>query len=69
MQIGKYIKISPWRWWVYCWQSKHIAGVFRNDPRVIPGRWGFYLLGLEVGSRNPGDPVGLFLIRNGLWPW
>jgi hypothetical protein len=44
-------------------------GIFRNLPGVIPGRWGWYFYGFEFGSRNPGDSVGLFLRRVGLWPW
>lgn len=47
----------------------HYAGIFRNRPEVRPGRWGFYFFGLEVGSRNPGDPVGVWLKAHGLWPW
>lgn len=44
-------------------------GIFRNRPGVKPGRWGFCFYGFEFGSRQPGDPVGLFLKRCGLWPW
>lgn len=44
-------------------------GIFRNRPEVRTGRWGFYFYGFELGSRDPGDPVGLWLRRNGLWPW
>lgn len=44
-------------------------GIFRNLPTVIPGRWGFFVLGFEFGSRNPGDKFGLWLRRAGLWPW
>lgn len=44
-------------------------GIFRNLPHLKPGRWGVFLLGLEIGSRNPGDPVGERLKKKGLWPW
>jgi hypothetical protein len=43
--------------------------IFRNLPGIIPGRWGFGSYGYEFGSRNPGDLVGVFLKRIGLWPW
>jgi hypothetical protein len=42
-------------------------GLFRNSPAVVPGRWGFYFYGFEFGSRNPGDPVGVWLKRLGIW--
>jgi hypothetical protein len=51
------------------WRNKDYCGLFRNRAGIIPGRWGFYILGLEVGSRNPGNKVGVFLKRIGLWPW
>lgn len=64
-----YVKVSPWRWWVYCYRSNDLCGLFRNRPGVKPGRWGFYILGFEVGSRQPGDKFGVFLKRIGLWPF
>ena len=43
--------------------------IFRNLPGIKPGRWGFGVLGIEVGSRSPDDPVGVWLKKVGLWPW
>lgn len=68
MKIG-IIKISNWQWWLYMWRSNDKIGIFRNSKDIIPGRWGFYFLGLEIGSRNPGNWFGTLLKRNGLWPW
>ncbi len=45
------------------------AWIFKNLPHIKPGRWGFGVLGVEVGSRNPQDPVGVWLKEVGLWPW
>jgi hypothetical protein len=42
---------------------------FRNRRGIVPGRWGFYVLGFEFGSRNSGNWFGVFLKRIGLWPW
>ncbi len=64
-----YVTVAPWRWWVFCWRRGDICGIFRNKEGVRPGRWGFYILGLEIGSRQAGDRVGVFLRRIGLWPW
>jgi hypothetical protein len=66
------IKLGPvtlcsWRWWHYLWLDKSYYGLFRNKPGVIPGRWGFYILGFEFGSRQPGNKTGVFLKRFGLW--
>lgn len=44
-------------------------GLFRNKPGIIPGRWGFCFYGFEFGSRDPGNPTGVFLKRIGLWPF
>jgi hypothetical protein len=62
-------KISSWPWWRFCWASQNYAGIFGNRPGVIGGRWGFYILGLEIGSREPGNGFGLWLKNHGLWPW
>lgn len=50
--------------------------IFRNDrasrgyPSFGPGgRWGFGILGIEIGSRDPSDPLGCWLKDHGLWPW
>jgi hypothetical protein len=67
-----FFHISPWRQWRWMmssrWKDKRI-GIFRNLPGVIPGRWGFFIFGLEIGSRQPGDPFGTWLKDHGLWPW
>jgi hypothetical protein len=49
--------------------SRNFCGIFRNREGVRPGRWGFYVLGLEIGSRNPGSRIGIALKRVGLWRW
>lgn len=68
--ICRYISVPAWHnlrnprvlaWWG--------VGIFRNLPNIKPGRWGFYAFGFEFGSRNPGDPIGVWLKRVGLWPW
>lgn len=67
--VMKYVSFS-WYWTLFLMgPNAKKFGIFRNKPGVKPGRWGFYVLGFEVGSRNPGDPVGLLLKRWGLWPW
>jgi len=69
MQIG-YFSTPRWH---ELFRPKLLAfwgrGRFTNRPDVIPGRWGWYFYGFEFGSRNPGDPVGVFLKRIGWWPW
>ena len=70
MKIFPYVRIPPW----HLWKQPRVLlgdgiGLFRNRPGVIPGRWGFYVFGFEVGSRSPGDPVGVWLKGHGLWPW
>lgn len=64
-----YVKIHRREWWLYMWRSGDYCGIFRNRAGVKPGRWGFYILGLEIGSRNPGDRVGVWLRSVGIWPW
>lgn len=67
-----YIHIAPWRMWRYMLRRNYgerRIGQFRNLPHVIPGRWGVFILGFEIGSRQPGDPVGVWLKNHGLWPW
>lgn len=66
-----YIRISPWRLWTYMLRGflgKRI-GIFTNRPDVLPGRWGFYILGFEVGSRNPRNRIGVWLKAHGFYPW
>ena len=46
-----------------------------SDPHPLMGpnieafTVGFFLLGLEIGSRNPGDRIGVWLKKWGFWPW
>lgn len=68
------IHISPWHIWramiLGQWPSDWSRiGIFKNCPGIIPGRWGFYILGFEFGSRNPGNQFGAWLKKVGLWPW
>lgn len=65
----KYVRVRPWRFWLWMLKDHTPVGIFRNVKGIIPGRWGIYILGLELGSRNPGDPVGLWLRKMGFWPW
>jgi len=51
------------------YRSKNYFGLFRNKKGVIPGRWGFYILGFEFGNRNPGSRFGTWLYNHGLWPF
>jgi len=69
MKFRFWIFFFSWSWSVYMWRCKEYCGIFRNLPGVIPGRWGFYILGFEVGSRNPGDRFGVWLKKVGLWRW
>lgn len=54
------VQIGSPEWWAFMWRSKDFAGLFRNRPgvirdipgRLLPRRWGFYVLGLEVGDRG-----------------
>lgn len=71
MDIGL-IHISPWRVWRWMLGSNYREsriGLFKNLPHVIPGRWGFYILGFEFGSRNPGNKIGVWLKNHRLYPW
>jgi hypothetical protein len=72
MKPFRYLHIAPWRVWRWMmtggYHDRRI-GIFRNLPHIKPGRWGFFVFGLEIGSRNPQDPVGVWLKRRGLWPW
>lgn len=71
----RYIHVAPRHVWkesirhpgLLTWRGLHR---FKNRPNIVPGRWGVTLFGLiEIGSREPGDPVGVWLKRKGLWPW
>jgi hypothetical protein len=71
------IKLGPfwvgslawWRYVIHVRNADSAVGIFRNLKWIKPGRWGFYFLGIEFGSRNPGNKLGLRLKRAGLWPW
>jgi hypothetical protein len=48
-----------WHMWVYLWRSPgQRIGAFRNGEFVrdvgtwLPRRWGFHVLGLEIGQRG-----------------
>lgn len=76
---GGYIQIYSWASWRFAWSGAgggSRVGIFgnarcgRGPPTWGPGgRWGVFILGLEIGSRNPRDPVGCWLKDRGLWPW
>jgi len=66
------LKVESYQWWRHMWRNRKrqgICGVFRNSQHVVPGRWGFWILGLEFGSRNPRDKFGVWLKKHGLWPY
>lgn len=56
------VHVSPRHIWYYLWKSPgQRIGVFRNLPHVIkdvgtwlPRRWGFHILGFEIGQRDQG---------------
>lgn len=67
-----FVSISGWRTWRWMLHRDYGSdriGIFRNLPGVAPGRWGIFILGFEFGSRNPRDPVGVWLKKVGAWPW
>jgi len=70
MKIGP-IDFGTKTWWRVVWLARHrngYFGIFRND-HCVPGRWGFWILGFEFGSRNPRNKFGVWLKRMGLWRW
>ena len=72
MRIIPYVNVQIDKHWArFVRQEAGRFGLFRNSPNVKPGRWGFWLsLGsvtIEIGSRNPGNRLGVALIRFGLW--
>lgn len=72
MKIGPLSISTDIHWWRFVWHMRKydgVCGLFRNSKEVVPGRWGFWFLGIEFGSRNPKDPFGVWLKRVGLWPW
>lgn len=68
LRVGP-VTICPWRTWRYMWLSRNYCGLFRNSKQVRPGRWGFYIIGFEFGSRNPGNKFGVWLKQRGIWRW
>lgn len=65
MKILRYFHISPAHWWWFLLlhggkDPFPRCGIFRNKPGVIkwipgkllPRRWGFYVLGFEFGERG-----------------
>jgi hypothetical protein len=54
------VHVSPKHIWVYLWRSPgQRVGLFRNLPGVVrdygtwlPRRWGFHILGFEIGQRG-----------------
>lgn len=72
----KYFHISPWHIWRWMlfrgWSRTKMGprvGYFKNVDIQPQGRWGIYILGFEIGSRDNRDPVGLWLREKGLWRW
>ena len=63
------VTISSPAWWRFMFSTKNRCGIFRNREGVKPGRWGFYIVGFEFGSRNPGNWFGSLLRQVGCWPW
>ena len=54
------VPLKCWRgYWGAFWRQKPV-GLFRNRPgvistlpgRVLPRRWGFFVLGVEIGDRG-----------------
>lgn len=66
------VRVAPWHMWKF-WLLKAgrepfpRVGVFRNLPgvvkhipgRLLPRRWGFRVLGLEIGDRGAGSRLVL----------
>lgn len=79
---GGYVSFS-WQWHLFVWRlwrespdTEKLIGIFDNSrcsrgyPSFKPGgRWGFFIGGFEVGSRDPRDPLGCLLKDARLWPW
>ena len=70
MRLG-WISVHSWSWWKFMWRMPAtICGLLSQPPStVMPGRWGFNILGFEFGSRQPQDPFGVWLKNHHLWPW
>ena len=54
------VSVSPWWIWKSLYRQRSWFGVFRNRPgivkwergRLLPRRWGFRFVGLEIGDRG-----------------
>lgn len=54
------VHVSPWFVWRALWRGalRHRVGIFRNGNFVrdvgtwLPRRWGFHVLGLDIGQRG-----------------
>lgn len=66
-----YVHIRGWNSWSGSIRGflGNRVGIFKNRSDVMPGRWGFYILGFEVGSRNPRNKIGVWLKSHGFYPW
>ena len=56
---SRLISWGSWDWWRYMYLSGHYCGFFRNtrckkwhDGKLLPWRWGFFILGFEFGDRG-----------------
>lgn len=73
--LGGYLQIAPLHVWkrirVYMLGDRPFGrfGNERCSSQKGGARWGGYLYGVEIGSRNPDDVVGGWLKKRGLWPW
>ncbi len=73
--LDGYIRISPicvWKHIKAAMLGERPYGRFGNErcsSQKGGARWGVYIYGIEIGSRNPDDIVGGWLKKNGLWPW
>lgn len=52
--VGGEIHVSPSHIWRWLWSTRQFFGVFRNRDRnpALPRRWGFHILGFEIGNRG-----------------
>lgn len=50
--FGLPIHISSWHMWIHLWKTRDFFGIFRRIPGTTLKRWGFRILGFEVGSRG-----------------
>lgn len=59
--------VQPLRWWRHSFLHGPRIGVFRNRPgvirdipgRLLPRRWGVFVLGFEFGDRGAGPRLVL----------